>query len=460
MSRIHYALAVVLSLALACSAAEEKRALKSRDFRGFLYRGSGGHVWYGYTLSPFGMYATVAGSKTQYRLSPSLAKRLKPFVNEIGDLQGDLRNLRHLEYLEGRRALSATPKIYVGFHGRYRQARVTVKEGTMDDWFGEAQVYEIKQYTYEIVSADLAWIEVYPGAWLTAWRRLDEALREIVASSLTAPAPAKRERIIKAMDKGATALSAMATRHDDEKMAAVIRNVEPRARLVNFGKHGRQSVHQDWRRLLEQFGERLRIPLRPSPPPLPEKFEARDVLLKSSSPQAFIAEVRKSRPDAMEELAAFSNRLGNRVLRVWEIEYLTDAEYRTLVEEIRENEAMMKIARERSATKPAAKPRQLPKRVTIEEQGITIGLLGNDLMSEKLILGGVLVEKVRPGSKSGLRAGDVILTYKSPYELSHGRGSTTQTLFQFAQMAREWSGVKFNVLRGDEVVEVVITNRK
>jgi len=458
MIRLRCVVPFALSLAMTSFAAEEKGTLKSRDFSGFLYRGSDGHVWYGDTISTLGMWGTMA-NLPQYRLSPTLARRFKPLVNDIGDLSDGRRIFTPQEYLTGRSKLSETPKVYVSFQGRYREAPVNVKRQTMEA-SGEAHVFEHRVHTYEISSAQLVWVEAYSPGWLAAWRRLDESLREIVAASLTAPGPAKRERITKAMDKGAATLGALATRYDDKKMVAVIRDIEPRARLVNVGKCGRWPVYRDWRKLLEQCSERLNVPLRPSPPPWPDEFPAKEMLLKADSPEAFLAEVRRSRPDAMEEIVAFSDRLGRRLLRVWEIEYLTDAEFKTLVEEIREREAKAKKAREQYGATWAAESKPPPRHVTIEEQGISVGIVGKDLMSQKLIPGGVLVEKVLPDSKSGLRAGDVILTYETTYDLTMTGGSTPQAVAQFAAIARDWPRAKLNVLRGDELIEVVITNQK
>ena len=433
MRRVVFAVSVsCLVLLSGVRAADEKT--EERLFTGFLYQGSDGKVWHGEEMATLGMWGT-AGGVTEFCVSPDLATRFAPLVNHIGDVRDRRRIFSYTEFLGGGATLEQTPTILVRFRGRYR----LVKEEKHGDWSGDR--------TYEITAATLESAELLPKPWMTAWPDLDRALVKIVETSLAAPGEEKKRQIVAAVESASVALNGMATVEVADEWQATVRRVEATARAV--GSFRRRQLAGEWRRQLENAVARFRIqpktplPAKAATPPL------LDALVAAETPQEFLANVKRSCPAwAVEEVILYSPS-SKRMVYVWQVEDFTPAEFKQLREEAKTR------LEERKNERPATRPAPL-KRLEIPTLSLTVALPADDLIAERLVLSGVLIESVLPaGEKTGLKAGDLVLDYATLYDVVMGPYGSGDALKDFAARATQ-SKQEVRVIRGDTVIRITI----
>ena len=429
----------IVTLVHARAAQEELHGLEKlqhRTFDGFLYAGTDRHVWYGHTRSMLGMWSTE-GLLPSFRLSPAEAERLAPLVNHIGDLRDDRRIFDFRLYLGGYTnpaTLEQTPKILVRFEGGYRLA-----ESVSTEW-GDAK-------TFEIVSARLVRAEFVSAGWLRAWRQLDQALEEIVTTSLTAPNDDKRRQLVVAIEKGSQALNTMVEAATTREERAVVRRINPKAQAVSgFRRH----APSDWWRQLEKYIARLRIQPQTALPPV--AGTALPPLAQSVSPGEFGEKIEALPAAVIKEDAIFYSQKLRRAVYVREFVHITHDEVRSLREEAskqledrkrREAETREYHARKRSET--------------LKELALVICAPGDDAMAEKMILGGVVIEKVIAGHSLGFRPGDIVLPYKRVYDLVMGDAMPGYLRLHFRGVAlHAWGRRPWPVLRGNRLVNPAV----
>ena len=407
--------------------------LQHRTFDGFLYAGSDGKVWYGHTRSMLGMWST-SGLIPSFRLSAAEAKRLAPLVNRIGDLQDDRRIFDFPSVLGGYTRLEQTPKILVRFEGGHH-----LVQSISTEW-GDAK-------TFEIVSAQLVRAEFLPTGWLKAWRQVHEALEETVTTSLAAPDDVKRRRLAVAIEKGSQALNTMAKATTTSEERAVVRSINPKAQAVSgFRRH----APSDWRKQLEKYIARLRIQPTTALSSVPET--ALPLLAQSDSPAEFRQKV-KALPVAVigEDAVLYSLKL-KRSVYMTEFVRMTDDQFRGLREEA------TKQFEDRKRWEAEAREYYASKRSeTLKELGLVVCAPSNDLMAEKMVLGGVLVEKVLAGHSLGFRPGDIVLPYKRVYDLVMAGLKPGNLRLRFRGIARHaWDRRPLPVLRGNRLINPAV----
>ena len=431
----------------------------------FLYRGPDGHVWVGHPLVSLGMIG-VNGRPPVYRLSPPLAGKLGPLVNELKDAPFRLEKSRPPAAGPAARAEDLqriptgpqfwfwglprardpeTPFVLVDVEAEGRkcpQPKAPKPRCTMPDDEGPFGRSE----EFELISVQLVSAEFISSVWRRAWDDLDGGLTNIVKASRTAPSREKRTRLLNASEKSSAACCAMRrARVSDESRAAVAR-IAPQARVVrSFQSH----IEAEWGGQLRQYVSRLRL-TPPTPlPPEPKACPKLELLAASGTPADFLAKVRGSWPEeTLDESLLYSPTL-KRIVFVWQVQEFSEQQFAALQAQAREQLARAEQENKRRAAEATAE--NTAASGAIEPWGVVLRPGAPDVLAEKGLLAGLLVEKA-PADRSDvpLRAGDVILGYDSVYDLVMGAFADFSAMSRLRNMARY--GGKVDVLRGDRLL--------
>lgn len=415
---------------IGAQAAEGKDEPRTLD--GFLYAGSDGYMWFGEPIATLGMWAT-GGPVPEYRLNQTLAKRFDRLVNQVG-----VAPARFLDFRSCWRdspTIEKMPTVLMRIRGGCRL--VGIKRN--------AKYLFLEKQTCEVTSAQLIQVEFLSREWLAAWRQLDRALDDIVIASLTVPTKEKRASLVKAIDKGAKAMVQMRRVKVTSISRRLVKRIDPKARVVAlFQRHGPSQ----WRKHLREYIVRLRI--NPSTPlsPEPREYPFLKMLAQSRSAGGFVRSVRVwYAEEALDEVVLYSYDL-QRPIHAWEVAELTPAQFTAA-----RAEAKSRLEEEKKDRKPFTPA--LSKRKTVTELGVIVSCLSSELMAEKMVLDGLLVDKVLPGgSKHGLRVGDIILTYRTVYDIAMQTMYPGQMLDNFAARAKYHDFPNLRVLRENRIVSL------
>lgn len=419
---------VVLCLVtpLAAHAAEE--TLHEQFAQCILHQGPGGHVWVSEPLVSLGMIGVM--EQPAFRLSPTLAARLRPLVNVLKEAQ-------------------KTPCLW--FWGlprtsdRDKPLVVVWIECDANLRASPGQLHE-----YEISALELLKAEFITGGWREAWDGLDKGLKEIVAASRTAPGAAKRERLKGAVEQASRSLGVMAQTRVEPQSRDFVRRLAPKARVVRTMQ---KSLEEQWGRQLRQYVARLRLSPRTPLPPEARPCPKLELLAASSSPAELLAKIRRNWPeDVLDESLIYAQGM-KRTLAVWEVEGLAAEQFQTV-----RAQAKDELSRAEAERKRGVKPEPEPTSLEIAAWGAVVRAASADLLAEKGLLGGAVVESVSANAPDvGLRRGDVIIDYRSVYDLTMAQHPAFAPLRQVESIARY--GGKLDILRGDRVLTVEVKPR-
>ena len=441
VTRTCAAMWITCVVSMPAPAAADEAKLEPRSFRDcYLYDGGDGSVWLGKPMVTLGMYG-VPGNAPHFRLSADLAGKLGPLVTRLDESPAD-----HFFYGHGLPCLKGEQDavIFLDLDANIRLAE-RGRDGAPD--------------VYEIVSARCLQVEFVTGKWLRAHDALDKALTEIVAISRTAPREEKRGLLARQIERGSQALHTMAQARAGDERRSILRKVAPEARVVSMFQ---RRVARQWRAQLERYAARLRIKPKTPLPPKPKDCPAIELLAESASPAALIAKVKEScPPEAFEEMLLYSLALGYvsdggrrrspRAIYLWEVENLTPEQFGKLRTEVKE--VLARRAR-RSEAEPHDRLRDAVEKLK-SKWGVELRPAGADLLADKLMLRGTVVEKVlSEGPDVGLEAGDLIIDYERVYDLVMGGFDSFRPMVQLANKARY--GGELQVLRGNRVITVTI----
>ena len=342
------------------------------------------------------VYLGMVGVMTRpdYYLSKEMAEEFKPLVSNIvrnGETgPGSFYTFKMPRLVEGQDKF-----VMVWLETKMRG--VETDASILDGGTGKPLVR-----TFEVVSAKLIAAEPVTREWINQWERLDGALKEIVSASLTAPDQQKRKALGEAIEKGSLALNRIKELKVSQKFRAMVKQIEPEARVVGTFKEGRRQQWYEW---LEKFADRLKIEPKT---PLPGRCERRDVLellAQSDSGTKFVSKLSQSCPtESIDHEMFWSNEL-KRQLCVWEVEELTKAQYKEYRDNVKAWLAeVRKDEKERS---------EQEKTEDVVEWGALLRPAGADEMAANLILKGAVVEKLLTTHEQvGLKADDIILDYE------------------------------------------------
>jgi hypothetical protein len=93
---------------------------------------------------------------------------------------------------------------------------------------------------------------------------------------------------------------------------------------------------------------------------------------------------------------------------------------------------------------------QEPKSIEVKQFGVVVAAPAPELLAEKMVLGGLVVQEIVPGGPNrGLEKGDIILTYKTVDDVAMERdfGGCVGRLYN-------WKTEPLLVLRADEILTV------
>ena len=150
----------------------------------------------------------------------------------------------------------------------------------------------------------------------------------------------------------------------------------------------------------------------------------------------------------MEEPLIYSRMAGGHMVFVWQVKDFTPDEFSRLREEAKEQ-----IARWPRESQPAAPAKPTPSPQTVPEWGVVLRPAGEDLLAEKLLLRGCVVQRVLPGgSPAGLQADDVIVDYGDLHGLVMGDFGAEMAMRRLVDQSKR--GGSIPVIRGDRLVRL------
>ncbi len=432
VSRNYLSLILFGVLSFSSVAAQDEGELKERFFDDCLLHEVEGRVWLLKPMVYLGMWGVMA--TPPFCLSEDMATKFGPLVSNVTgeDELPPRRFYSSDKVLREQKEHLIIVSMNARMRGVYGKEPKEVDRTRGPVW---------PEY-YEIIKANIVTAEFVSADWIEGWREVDEALKEIVADSLTAPSKEKRKRLSAAVEKGRRALNTMNKAKASDDFAALVGKIESDAQLVDTFRSG---IAEQWQSWLERFAKRLGIKLRGLLPARPNRWTVFEVLAESKSLAGFRTAIEKMRP---ENLAwVYKTDIG-RKLRLWEIEKLTNEEYEKLRAEAKELLPKLQEWEKRLDKEP-----DVSEGETIEEFGLVVRPASSKLLAKKMILSGIEVEKVSDEHKDiGLKAGDIIIDYDRVYNVVMGWYSwRVQTMA--GKMKR---GSKVQIIRGNEVINLVV----
>lgn len=416
---------VILAVSSFGTLVADEPKLVERTFSNCFLRETEGRAWLHQPMVYLGMYG-VAEMPT-ICLSHDLAKKLAPLVSDVVTENKASAYEFYFDWMPRLRP-SAKALILVGLEAKMRL------HGDRSEEVTEAAAGDSPREFYEIVSARITSAERVGKEWSEAWRRLDEALKEVVSVSLTAPGDAKRKGLAEAVEEGSEALDAMGRMEVSDDFRKLVSAIEPAARVMR-GFQKRVAGH--WQ---DQFAKCIeRLGIEPKTPLLKrlDRHTGLELLLKSETPGKFTSEIKGSYPaDALKQWLIYSETL-KKTVYVRQIEQMSQGEF------------------ERIRTEAKKKQREYQDLANkqVEQWGVVLRRAPAELSTEKLILRGAVVEKVVT-QQGGIRlkAGDIIIDYESIYDFVMGDVDFARSMRMLAGRLKQ--GRKLRVLRGNRIIMV------
>lgn len=431
---------LVTVLSVSNIVAQDEGDLKKKRFDNCLLHEVDGRIWLQKPMVYLGMWGVLA--TPPFCLSEDLATRFAPMVSNVTG--GDKRSARR--FYSSDKVLREQKGHLILLSIEAEMRAVYAKRPEEVDRTPRADRPEYPEY-YEIIKARIVTVEYVSTDWIEAWRKVDEALKEIVTESLTAPSIEKRRRLAAVVEKGCRAVNAMAQAKPSDDFRDLVDKIDPKARLVQVFSRGVSYQWQDW---FERFVVRLRIEPRGPLPAKPDRWVVFKILAESKSQAAFRSALKEIPREAHEWI--YDSDIGQK-LRAWETTQPTDEEFERLRASAKEILSELWARKDRLNGEPEESERE-----TIEEFGLVLRPASSKLLAKKLILSGIEVEKVSDEHKNiGLAAGDIIIDYDRVYGLVMGWHSFSRRTRDLANKMKR--GYKLRIIRGNQVINLV-TNGK
>ncbi|GMU22298.1 MAG: hypothetical protein AMXMBFR13_23840 [Phycisphaerae bacterium] len=407
--------------------------LRERAFGGgYLYPDDKGQIWIGAPLEALGMIGVP--ETPPHRLAAKPARRLAPLVDEGARLPAGRApyywsSISHLP-------ADVRPRVLVTFEGEIAPAGTDSNPATDQSSF--------RRFNEPRVITDVALqsVEFISPEWLSAWHELDTAIHTIVKASLDGPSEEKRKALTHVVEQGTAAVHTMTGAQASAEQRELVRKIDPEAKI---GRNWQEYVERQWIGEFTRYVKSLRIA---PPAPLPDKPDWRafgcsvdELLAASESAQAFTEKVKAScPPETLDRATIYSKSRG---VGAWEMATLPAWYFEKLRAEAKE-----RVANE-------ANKREQPGRDLREKWGLVLAPVDSDTLAEKLILRGALVSEVLSGHESfGLKAGDIIVDYDSPYDMVMAGDERYASQARLARLASR--GGELRVLRRDRMLTVAI----
>jgi hypothetical protein len=352
------------------------------------------------------------------------------------------------------------PFVYLSLEARGRLARGAPLGTSPGYTFDIEERYRAPERVIEITAVRILCAERVSPEWQAAWERLDRTLKEIVAETLTAPGEEKEKRLADLIEQGARDLDIMMHPTVDEEWFARVRAIDSRAE-VKF-PFQRRIAHA-WGRPLTWCIERLGIEPGTGFTPIPDWDAAREILAESGSREEFVSGMKETFGEgALEQRIFHPFRVGEQIY-AWQIAEASPEGYE------RTRAKARAISRDRLWRDGEEQRALRAMSVTLDKCGLVVRPLDRELLAEKMVLGGFVVEDVLPdGERWGLEKGDVAVTVKRVYDLvMEGRAGVWvgNSEKQYAESMRRLARGILNgkttavdedavIIRGDKIVAV------
>jgi hypothetical protein len=407
--------------------AADKPKLEERTFKNCLFFETEGRVWLREPMVYLGMVGVLG--TPPYCLSEDLAKKVSPLVSKI--LSGrEPASTGFYTFEMPRLDVAEDALVLVGLKAQMSLHGDPSEEMMHGPRSGSPRAF------YEIVAARMTTAESVSKEWMETWKKLDDALNEIVSTSLTAPGDAKRKAITEVVEKGSKALNAMSRMEVSDDFYKLVNEIEPEARVV---RGFQKRVAGQWQGQLAKCIKRLGIEPKI---PLPKRLDSRtglELLVKSESPAKFMSEIKGSYlADALKQYLIYSETLDENV-HVRQIERMSQAEFERIRAEAEEKQREYQVLANKQ----------------VEQWGVVLRRTAAELSAEKLILRGAVVEKVVTQEAGiGLKANDIIIDYESIYDFVMGDVDFARSMRMLANRAKQ--GHELRVLRENRLITITV----
>jgi hypothetical protein len=428
---------MVSVLSVGSMAAQDEGELKERFLDDCLLREVDGRIWLQKPMVYLGMWGVMA--TPPFCLSEDLAARFAPLVSNVtgGDKRSAQRFYCSEEVLRERKGHLILLSMNAGMRAVYDEQVEEI----------DRTQRAVRPEYYEIVETGMVTAEFVGANWIEAWRTVDEALKEIVTESQTKPGKEKRKRLAAAVEKGNAALNVMIQAKPGDDFQTLAGKVEPDARMVQTFARGVTYRWQEW---LEKFAARLDVKLRSPLPARPKRWVALEVLANSESLAEFQAAKLKVPPESFDLL--YHIDLGRKILAL-EAGRTKDYQFETLRASAKELLPEVRKAEERSDS-----PLEASQRETMEEFGLVLRPVSENVFAEKQILSGLEIESASDEHDVGLQAGDIIIDYDRVYDVVMGWRSFSRRTRGLANKMKQ--GYKLRIIRGNQVIDLVAKGRQ
>jgi len=406
--------------------------LKERLHNNCILREVDGQIWLHHQIVHLGMVGVMA--TPPFCLSEDLAMKFRPLVSELTSSDEQLEQRYHsfdrvFRKQKGHLILVST---------NMRMRAVYDKQAEEVD---RTQRVVRPEY-YEIVETDMVTAEYVSADWIEAWRTVDEALQEIVTESQTVPGKEKRKRLSAILEKGSRALNTMIQAKPSEDFQTLVSRFDPDSRTVQTFARGVTYRWQEW---LEKFAARMGIKFRNPLPAKPKLWIALEVLANSESLAEFRAAKLKVPPENIDLL--YDIDLGR---KIWALEagHTEDYKFETLRALAKEILADVRKSEERFDSLLEASQRE-----TIEEFGLVLRPVSENVLAEKQILLGLEIESISDKHDDiGFQTGDIIIYYERVNDVVMGWNNLSWQTRILTNRIKQ--GFKLRIIRNNQIVNL------
>ena len=427
---------LVTVLSVSNIVAQDEGDLKKKRFDNCLLHEVDGRIWLQHQIVHLGMVGVAF--TPPFCLSEDLATKFKPLASKVTGSDEQLERRYHsfdqvFRKQKGHLILVST---------NVRMRAVYDKQAEEVD---RTQGVVRPEY-YEIVETDMVTAEYVSADWIEAWRTVDEALQEIVTESQTVPGKEKRKRLSAILEKGSRALNTMIQAKPSEDFQTLVSRFDPDLRIVQTFARGVTYRWQEW---LEKFAARMGIKLRNPLPAKPKLWIALEVLANSESLAEFRAAKLKVPPEKFDLL--YDTDLGR---KIWALEagHTEDYKFETLRASAKEILPDVRKSEERFDSLLEASQRE-----TIEELGLVLRPVRENVLAEKQILLGLEIESISDKHDDiGLQTGDIIIYYERVNDVVMGWNNLSwQTRILTNRIKhRIKQGSKLRIIRNNQIVNL------
>lgn len=436
VSRNYLSLFLIIVLSVANVTIGNEGELKERFFDNCILREADGRIWLQKQIVYLGMVGVTA--TPPFCLSEDLATKFTPLLSKVTNNDEQLERRYHSFDQVFRKQKGQL--ILISMNARMRA--VYDKQAEEID---RTQRVVWPDY-YEIVETDMVTAEFVGADWIEAWRTVDEALQEIVTESQTVPGKEKRERLAAIFEKGSRALKTMIQAKPSKDFQTLVSRFDPDSRIVQTFARGVTYRWQEW---LERFADRLDVKLRNPLPAKPKLWIALEVLANSESLAEFRAAKLKVPPENFDLL--YDIDLGR---KIWALEAWHTKDYKFETLRASAKEILPDV---RKSEEHLDSPLETSKRETIEELGLVLRPVSENVFAEKQILLGLEIESISDEHDDiGLQTGDVIIYYERVNDVVMGWNNLSwQTRILTNRIKyRIKQGFKLRIIRNNQIVNL------